>query len=161
VRVAPSRRVLAGYVVYEEDEPIVSHPRDPFHRVDILSSTRHVRIELEDELLPESSRTYMVFETGLPVRFYIPPEDVRVELRPNDKRTYCAYKGEASYNSLDVAGSERDDLVWGYVQPLRQAAELAGRVAFFDEKVDVILDGRRRENPRTALSASIVEEADL
>jgi len=68
VRVAPSRRVLAGYVVYEEDEPIVSHPRDPFHRVDILSSTRHVRIELEDELLAESSRTYMVFETGLPVR---------------------------------------------------------------------------------------------
>ena len=74
----PSDPDLAGYVVldfhafdawYEEDEPIVSHARDPFHRVDILSSTRHVRIELEDELLAESSRTYMVFETGLPVRF--------------------------------------------------------------------------------------------
>jgi uncharacterized protein (DUF427 family) len=143
----------------EEEEPIMAHPRDPFHRVDILSSSRHVRIELDGELLAESSRPILVFETGLPTRFYIPPEDVVADLRPTDKRTYCAYKGEASYRALTVGGVERDDIVWGYEQPLRQAAEITGRVAFFDEKVDVILDGERREKPRTALSQSIVDEA--
>jgi uncharacterized protein (DUF427 family) len=158
---------LAGYVVlefeafdwFEEEEPIMAHPRDPFHRVDILSSSRHVRIELDGALLAETSRPILVFETGLPTRFYIPPEDVVAELRPTDKRTFCAYKGEASYRALTVGGEERDDLVWGYEQPLRQAAEIAGRVAFFDEKVDVIVDGQPREKPRTALSKSIVDEA--
>ena len=163
----PADPDLDGHVVlefeafqwYEEEEPIIAHPRDPFHRVDILSSSRHVRIELDGELLAESSRPILVFETGLPMRFYLPPEDVVAELRPTDKRTFCAYKGEASYRALTVGGAERDDIVWGYEQPLRQAAEIAGRVAFFDEKVDVILDGRRREKPRTALSKSIVDEA--
>ncbi|MEA2220298.1 MAG: hypothetical protein QOJ35_2924 [Solirubrobacteraceae bacterium] len=158
---------LAGHVVLdfhafgwlEEEEPIMAHPRDPFHRVDILSSSRHVRIESGGELLAESSRPILVFETGLPIRYYIPPEDVVAELRPTDKRTYCAYKGEASYRALTVGGEERDDLVWGYEQPLRQAAEIAGRVAFYDEKVDVILDGRHRVTAQTALSRSVIEEA--
>ncbi len=164
----PADPELAGHVVldfhafdawYEEEEPIIAHPRDPFHRVDILASSRHVRIELGGELLAESSRPFLVFETGLPTRYYMPPEDVVAELRPTDKRTYCAYKGEATYRALTIGDEERDDIVWGYEQPLRQAAELTGRVAFFDEKVDVTIDGERRERPQTALSKSIVDEA--
>jgi uncharacterized protein (DUF427 family) len=166
----PADSDLSGYVVldfhafdawYEEDEPIVAHPRDPFHRVDIRQSSRHVRIELQSELLAESARPHLVFETSLPVRFYLPREDVRVQLRPAAKRTYCAYKGEASYWAFDVNGSERADLVWSYERPLREAADITGLVAFFDEKVQVTVDGQRRGAPRGAISATILQEAGV
>ena len=166
----PTDADLRGYVVldfhafdewHEEDERIVSHPRDPFHRVDIRESSRHVRIELGSELLAESSRPHLVFETSLPVRFYLPREDVGPALRPSDKRTYCAYKGEASYWSLEVNGVERANLVWSYEHPLREAAALTGLVAFFDEKVDVTVDGERRGPPQGAIPATIVEEAGV
>ncbi len=166
----PADADLRGYVVldfyafdawHEEDEPIVSHPRDPYHRVDIRQSSRHVRIELESELLAESSRPHLVFETSLPVRFYLPREDVRVPLRASDKRTYCAYKGEASYWSLDVNGVERANLLWSYERPLREAADITGLVAFFDEKVEVTVDGERRGAPQGAIPATIVEEAGV
>ncbi len=166
----PADPDLRGYVVldfhgfdawHEEDEPIVSHPRDPYHRVDIRESSRHVRIELGSELLAESSRPHLVFETSLPVRFYLPREDVRAPLHPTDKRTYCAYKGEASYWSLDGHGSEGANLAWSYEHPLREAAALTGLVAFFDEKVDVIVDGERRGAPQGAIPATIVEEAGV
>jgi uncharacterized protein (DUF427 family) len=166
----PADPDLAGYVVldfhafdpwYEEDEPIVGHPRDPFHRVDVRRGSRHVRIELDGQVLAESSRPYLVFETGLPVRFYLPREDVRGELQPTDKRTFCAYKGEASYPAMDVGGEQRSDLMWSYEHPLRPAADLTDAVAFFNEKVDVIVDGRRWEKPSSALAATIVEEAGV
>jgi uncharacterized protein (DUF427 family) len=166
----PTDRDLSDYVVldfhafdawYEEDEPIVAHPRDPFHRVDIRQSSRHVRIELESELLAESVRPHLVFETSLPVRFYMPRADVRMELRPTDKRTYCAYKGEASYWAFDVNGSERADLLWSYERPLPDAADITGLLAFFDEKVEVTVDGQRRSAPRDAISATIVQEAGV
>jgi uncharacterized protein (DUF427 family) len=95
---------------YEEDEPLVGHPRDPYHRVDVRRSSRHVRIELDGRVLAESSSPSLVFETNLPTRYYLPREDVRVELRPSELRTHCPYKGEASYWSVD--GEE--DLVWAY-----------------------------------------------
>jgi uncharacterized protein (DUF427 family) len=129
---------------YEEDEPLVGHPRDPFHRVDVRRSSRHVRIELDGRVLAESSSPSLVFETNLPTRFYLPREDVKVELRPSDLHTYCAYKGKASYWSVD--GEE--DLVWGYEAPLPDAAGLEGRVAFYDDRVDVIVDGVPRKRPR-------------
>ena len=134
---------------YEEDEPNVGHPRDPFHRIDILHSSRHVRVERDGELLAETTRPRVLFETSLPARFYLPREDVRAELRPSAKRTYCAYKGQASYWSLEVAGAEHEDLVWSYEEPLREAAEIGGLVAFFNEKVDVVVDGERLERPHT------------
>lgn len=161
---------LAGYVVLdftgfdvwlEEDEPIVSHPRDPFHRVDVRRSSRPVRIELDGSVLAESSRPSVVFETNLPVRFYLPREDVRADLRPSEKRTRCAYKGEASYWSPDVGGRVCDNLAWSYEEPLEDAAALTGLVAFFDELVDVTLDGARRERPRTGISAAILAEAGV
>ena len=152
---------LDGYVIldfrsfdkwFEEDELNVGHPRDPFKRIDILHSSRHVRVELDGELLAETTRPRLLFETSLPMRVYMPREDVRAELRPSAKQTYCAYKGRASYWSLDAAGAERPDLVWSYEDPLREAAEITGLVAFFNEKVDIMVNGERSERPRTQWS---------
>jgi uncharacterized protein (DUF427 family) len=152
---------LEGYVVldfgafdtwWEEDEVNVGHPREPFHRIDVLRSSRHVRLELDGRVLAESSRPGLLFETMLPVRFYLPREDVVAKLVPSSTRTTCAYKGYASYWSLVVGGREVPDLAWTYEEPLREAAEVAGRVAFFDERVDVVLDGVQRERPITPWS---------
>jgi uncharacterized protein (DUF427 family) len=149
---------LDGYVVldfngfdswYEEDERNLGHARDPFHRIDILHSSRHVRIELDGETLAETSRPRLLFETSLPMRVYMPREDVLSEPRPSEKQSYCAYKGRASYWSFDAAGTEREDLAWSYEAPLREAAEITALVAFFNEKVDVVVDGERSERPRT------------
>ena len=157
----PADPDLDGYVIldfrsfdkwFEEDELNVAHPRDPFKRIDILHSSRHVRVELDGELLAETTRPRLLFETALPMRVYMPRGDVRVELRPSAKQTYCAYKGQASYWSLDAAAAERKDLVWSYEDPLREAAEITGLVAFFNEKVDIVVDGKRSERPRTPWS---------
>jgi uncharacterized protein (DUF427 family) len=150
---------LAGYVLldfgsfdawYEEDELNVSHPRDPFHRIDIVHSSRRVRVEGPGgELLAESGDACFLFETQLPVRYYLPPEDVHTELlRPSDRRTFCAYKGEASYWSLE----DEEDLVWSYLSPLRDALEVSGRMAFFNERVDIAVDGTPVERPITPWS---------
>jgi uncharacterized protein (DUF427 family) len=149
---------LAGYVIvdfdgfdawYEEDERNVGHPRDPFHRIDIVRSSRHVRVELGGEILAESVAAYMLFEPPLPVRCYLPAEDVRTDrLRAGDTRTFCAYKGEASYLSLE----DEPDVAWTYPAPLREASVLTDRIAFFDERVDVVVDGVRRERPVTPWS---------
>jgi uncharacterized protein (DUF427 family) len=166
----PADPDLAAYVLldfhafdawYEEDERIVGHPRDPFHRVDIRRSSRHVRIELDGEAIADSTRPTLVFETSLPVRFYLPREDMLVDLQPSAKRTFCAYKGEASYWAFDASGKHHRDLAWTYEQPLPDSAELAGLVAFWDEKVDVIVDGERRERPTTVFSAALRDEAGV
>ena len=106
-----------------------------------------MRIELDGRVLAESSSPSLVFETNLPTRFYLPHQDVQVGLRPSALRTRCAYKGEARYWSLDgVEGG--DDLVWEYEAPLPDAAGLAGLVAFYDDRVTVIVDGVPRERAR-------------
>lgn len=103
-----------GYVVldftafdawYEEDERNVAHPRDPFHRIDTVPSSRHVRLEMDGAVRAESSRPTLLFETMLPPCFYLPPNDVEAELVPSEKRTYCAHKGEAAYSSLSASTS--------------------------------------------------------
>jgi uncharacterized protein (DUF427 family) len=141
---------LADYVVLDfwafdgwfgEDERLMAHPRDPYHRVDVRQSSRTVRLELDDVVIAESTHPVLVFETSLPTRFYLPPQDVLVELTPTERRTACAYKGQASYFS--VAGYT--DLAWSYAEPLDGATQLAGLVAFLDDKLDVFIDGRRRE----------------
>ena len=110
----------------------------------IRRSSRRVRIELDGQVLAESSAPTLVFETNLPTRFYLPRQDVRVPLRESELRTHCAYKGEARYWSVDGA----DDLVWGYESPLPDAAGLEGLVAFYDDRVSVIVDGVPRERAR-------------
>jgi uncharacterized protein (DUF427 family) len=132
----------------EEDDRIVSHPRDPFHRVDVRHSSRHVRVERDGLVLAESTRPVLVFETSLPVRNYLPRADVRLDLlEPSPTRTACAYKGVASY--LARGGT---DLAWSYEAPLPDAGELAGLVCFFDERVDVTVDGVERGRPVTPWS---------
>jgi uncharacterized protein (DUF427 family) len=166
VAFAPADPDLAGHVILdfqgfdswlEEDEPLVGHARDPYHRIDMRRSSREVRIELDGALLARSTRAVMLFETSLPTRFYLPREDVVAEARPSDKRTTCAYKGHASYLSFDAG----ENLAWHYEDPLPEAAPVKGLVAFFDELVDVSLDGERRERPRTAFAKAIVEEAGV
>jgi uncharacterized protein (DUF427 family) len=151
----PHDEQLADHVVldfasvdewYEEDERNYGHPRDPYHRIDIVRSSRHVRVEVDGETLAETSRPRLLFEPPLPVRYYLAPEDVRTErLAPSDTRSFCAYKGEASY--LSVAG--HPDVAWSYPAPLREAAEVTGRIAFFNEAVDLVVDGARLERPIT------------
>ncbi len=158
---------LAGYVAldfaafdgwYEEDEPIAGHPRDPYHRVDVRRSARPVRIEVDGDLVAETTRARLLFETNLPLRFYVPPEDIRVGLDPSARQTYCPYKGQASYWSLDAGGRRRDDLGWSYEQPLPDAVAIAGLVAFWDERVDVFLDGERRQRPRGPIASALRDE---
>jgi len=157
---------LAGYVAldfdafddwYEEDERVDGHPRDPFHRVDVLQSARPVRIELGGNVVAETTRARLVFETSLPARFYLPRDDC-LELHASSRRTYCPYKGEASYWSVDVAGRRRKDLGWSYEQPLPDMVAISGLVAFWDERVDVFLDGRLRERPGGAISDALRHE---
>ncbi len=157
----PADPDLAGYVVldfgafdawYEEDEPNVAHPRDPFHRIDVLSSSRPVRVELDGQLLAETTRPALLFETMLPTRYYLAREDIRTALIPSSTTSYCAYKGRASYWSATVGGRLVPDLAWSYEEPLHEAAQVRGLVAFFDERIDLSLDGTRRERPITPWS---------
>ena len=153
---------LDGYVVldfdafdwYEEDEPIAGHPRDPYHRVDVRLSARPVRIEVDGEIVAETTRARLLCETSRPMRFYVPREDVRAELRAADSTSYCPYKGRASWWS--VGGHE--NLAWSYEQPLPDAVAIAGLVAFWDERVDVFVDGERRERPGGVLSEVLLDE---
>jgi uncharacterized protein (DUF427 family) len=158
---------LAAYVVldfdafddwYEEDERIAGHPRDPFHRVDVRQSSRPVRIELDGTVLAETTRARLVFETSLMTRFYLPREDVRVALEPSARRTYCPYKGLASYWSAHVGGRLCEDLAWSYEHPLPDIAPIAGLVSFWDERVDVLLDGRVRERPAGPIADALRDE---
>jgi uncharacterized protein (DUF427 family) len=158
---------LAGYVVldfaafddwYEEDERIAGHPRDPYHRVDVRQSARPVRIEVAGEVVAETTQARLLFETQLPTRFYIPREDIRSELQPGDRRTYCPYKGGASYWSLDAGGRRREDIAWSYEQPLPDAVAIAALVAFWDERVDVFLDGEKHEQARGAIPKALRDE---
>jgi uncharacterized protein (DUF427 family) len=149
---ALARHILLDFGCFdwqEEDEPIVSHPHDPFKRIDTLRSSRDVRIEVDGRVVAASKRPVLLFETLLPVRFHLPHDDVTDDLEPSDTVTYCAYKGQASYFSLPGV---RQDIAWTYRQPLLDAEPVRDYVCFFDEHVDVIVDGQRRARPATVWS---------
>jgi uncharacterized protein (DUF427 family) len=139
---------------YEEDEEVFVHPRSPYVRVDALRSTRHVRVELEGVRLAESTSTVMVFETGLPTRYYFNRTEVDfTHLEPTDTVTSCPYKGiTTGYWSIRVGDTVHKDLVWAYDFPTRQLIPIAGLVAFYNEKVDVIVDGETLPRPVTHFS---------
>jgi uncharacterized protein (DUF427 family) len=138
---------------YEEDEEVFVHPRDPYHRVDVLESSRHVKVSVGGEVVAETDRPRVLFETGLPPRYYIPPEDVREEaLVPSDKQTQCPYKGVAAYYSVEAGGEQVEDLIWYYSEPIPEAAKIKGHLAFFNEKVDLKVDGEEQERPQTQWS---------
>jgi uncharacterized protein (DUF427 family) len=133
----------------EEEEQIFGHARDPYHRVDARESTRHVVVQANGTVLADSHRPHIVFETTLPVRFYLPREDVRMDLlEPTDKRTWCAYKGQASYFSAPDA----PNIAWTYPEPLVDAPPIRDLVCFFNEFVELTIDDERWEQPDTQWS---------
>jgi uncharacterized protein (DUF427 family) len=137
----------------EEDEPVYTHPRDPYTRVDILASSRRVRVEVDGVTVAESDRPHILFETGLPPRYYLPLSDVRTEmLRPSDTQTHCPYKGTAAYWTLDTGRGVHQDIVWIYRTPLPESQKIAGLACFYNEKVDIYLDGQLAGRPRTHFS---------
>ena len=137
----------------EEDEPVYTHPRDPYHRVDVLASSRHVRVEVDGVTVADSARPTILFETGLPPRYYLPLSDIRTELlTPTATQTHCPYKGTATYWSVDAGQGARPDIVWAYRVPLAESQKIAGLACFYNEKVDIYLDGERQDRPRTHFS---------
>ena len=137
----------------EEDEPVYVHPRDPYKRVDILASSRRVQVELDGVLLADSRAPRILYETSLPPRYYLPLPDVRMELlRPSASTSACPYKGNAAYWSVDVNGVLHTDLVWIYRTPLPESQKIAGLACFYNEKVDLSIDGVRLTRPRTHFS---------
>jgi len=141
----------------EEGEEIGVHPRDPYHRVDVLATDRHIRVSLEGTVLAETDRAVALFESNLPARWYLPAEDVKVELEPSDTLTRCPYKGTASYYSAEVEGGK--DLVWYYEQPLDEVGRIKGLVCFFNEKVDIELDGELQQRPDSPWSHRVKSDA--
>jgi uncharacterized protein (DUF427 family) len=137
---------------FEEEEQLQAHARDPHKRVDVAPSSRHVRVELDGQVLAESSRPLLLFETSLPTRYYLPAEDVVADLLPSETRTICPYKGVARYWSVRAGDRVIDDLVWSYPTPIPENPRIAGRLCFLNEKVDIVVDGERLERPVTPWS---------
>ncbi len=136
---------------YEEEEEVFVHPRDPYHRVDTVSSSRHIQVVVDGEIVAETRRAHLLFETGLPTRYYISQEDVRMSLL-TPTQTQCPYKGVSSYWSVHVNGSVHEDIVWGYPNPIPEIPKIKGLVSFYNEKLDIYVDGVLEEKPRTVWS---------
>jgi uncharacterized protein (DUF427 family) len=158
----PGREDIAGYRAfywdrvdawYEEDEQIFKHPRDPYHRVDVVQSSRHIRVELNGQTVAETRRPRLLFETGLPTRYYLPVEDVRMDLlAPTETSTVCPYKGTASYWRLAGEPASRD-IAWAYLDPIPECPKIRGLVAFFNERVGgLYVDDELQERPSTPWS---------
>src|ERR1700683_4819234 len=139
---------------FEEDEQVFVHPRSPYTRVDALRSNRPVRVELEGVLLADAGGSVMVFETGLPTRYYLSRTDVGFEhLVPSGTVTACPYKGVTSgYWSVQAGGAGQADLARGHDFPTRPTPAISGLIAFYNEKVDIVLDGQRLARPQTHFS---------
>jgi uncharacterized protein (DUF427 family) len=124
---------------YEEDEEVFGHARDPHKRIDVLPSSRHVRVVLGGETVADTRRARLLLETGIVTRFYIPFEDVRKDLLlPTDTHTRCPYKGQASYWSVQIGDRVYKDVVWSYPNPLPESLHIAGMLSFYNERVDAI-----------------------
>ncbi len=140
---------------FEEDEEVFGgHPRSPYARVDAIRSSRQIRVEIDGVVLAESTAPVLLFETGLPTRHYIQRTDVDFSLlERTDTTTYCPYKGTTSdYWSARIGGTVHEDIAWSYAYPSAQVLQIAGLVAFYDEKVDTFLDGAAVARPTTKFS---------
>lgn len=148
----PEAAAITGYMAfywhkmehwYEEDEEVFVHARDPYKRVDVVNSSAHVQIVLGGEVVAESRRARFLFETGLPTRYYLPRDDVRMDLlEATDKETRCPYKGRARYWTVRAGGQTHENIVWSYPDPIPECPRIEGYLSFFNEKVDdILLDG--------------------
>ncbi|MFE3657395.1 DUF427 domain-containing protein [Streptomyces sp. NPDC059165] len=138
---------------YEEEEEVFVHPRDPHKRVDALPSTRHVRVEIDGTVVADTHSPVLLFETDLPVRYYVPRVDVRLDLlTPVRMHTRCPYKGVAGEYWSWPGGGTRRDIAWSYPDPLPAVGVIKDRVAFYNESVDITVDGERQQRPVTFFS---------
>ena len=138
---------------FEEDEEVFVHARDPYTRIDILASSRRVRVEIDGVTVADTTNARMLHETHLPVRYYIPKTDVRMDLlTPTDLATACPYKGTAKYWTVEVDGKRHENIVWAYDAPLAESQKIAGLVSFYNEKVDIYVDETLQERPKTKFS---------
>lgn len=138
---------------FEEDEEVFIHARDPYKRIDALRSSRHARVEIDGVTLAESDHPTILFETSLPPRYYLPKLDVRMDLlEETDTVTGCPYKGEAHYWSARVGDHVAKDVAWSYRTPLPESQAVAGLVCFFNERVDLFVDGEALARPQTPFS---------
>ncbi len=130
---------------WEEDDEIFVHPRDPYVRVDVLRSSRHVRVTLGSAVLAESRRPLLLFETGLPTRYYLPRADVRLELlTASPTRTSCPYKGNAVHFSAQVDGQLHADVAWSYPTPFPELAKIEQAICFYPDRLELEVDGVRQ-----------------
>ncbi len=154
---------LSGYIAFvwekmdawfEEAEPVYVHPHDPYKRIDILQSTRQVVVIVGGEKVAESHNPVLLFETGLPTRYYLPRLDVRMDLLiPSDRVSGCAYKGKAQYYSVKVGNMVTPDIAWYYTYPEAEASRIARTICFFNERVDALyVDGVEQPKPKTPWS---------
>ena len=134
---------------WEEDLEFRGHARDPYHRVDAVPTSRHLRVSLDGHVLAESDRAVAIFETSLPPRWYLPRADVEVDLEPSDLRSHCTYKGTAHYWNLQVTGRPQPNIAWTYPEPAPEVTAVRDLVCFFDERVDIEVDGEARPRPVT------------
>jgi uncharacterized protein (DUF427 family) len=138
---------------FEEDEEVFTHARSPYSRIDILATSRPVRVERDGVVLAESSHAHVLFETGLPARWYIPKVDVNMELlTPTESVTHCPYKGQAEYWSVRVGDNVIPDLAWSYRSPLPESQKVGGMICFYNERVELFIDGELQERPNTKFS---------
>jgi uncharacterized protein (DUF427 family) len=153
---------LAGHIAFywnavdrwfEEDEEVYVHPRDPYTRVDTVHSSRHVRVEVDGQVVAETNRPVLLYETGLPTRYYIPKLDVRMDLlEATATVTHCPYKGAASYWSLRVGDNTYKDFVWAYPRPIPEIPKIENLLCFYNEKVDLYIDGVKQDRPVSPFS---------
>jgi uncharacterized protein (DUF427 family) len=137
----------------EEDVEVIIHPRDPYRRVDVLPSSRHVVVRIEGLVVADSHSPTLLLETGLPTRYYLPVADVETDLlTPTDTSSGCPYKGIARYWNVTVDGVEHTDVVWGYDNPLPESTLVEGLMCFYNEKVELQIDGVIVDQPVTKFS---------
>ncbi len=139
---------------YEEEQRVYAHARDPYKRVDILPSSRHVRIVLGGITIADTHHPLLLLETGLPIRYYLPEQDIRMEfLEPTAKTTRCPYKGMATDWSAKIGEQVFKDIVWSYHKPMPESTPIAHYLCFFNERVDAIyVDDELMPVPKTIWS---------
>ena len=151
-------RVILEWVHFdwvEENQPVTGHPHDPFKRLDVLASDRHVVVSVGGQTLADTRRGVAIYESHIPVRWYVPPEDVRMDrLTPSESTSVCAYKGAATYFSLaDDPTGEGADIAWTYVDPLHEVAQVKDHLCFYSERTDLTVDGVDVPRPWTPWSS--------
>ena len=135
---------------FEEETPIYVHPKDPFKRIDTLQSTRDIKVSIDGHVIAHTQTSMHLYETGLPVRYYIPLTSVDASvLRSSETRTRCPYKGEAQYWSVEIDGKLYEDLFWYYVNPTLESSMVRGLLCPYNERVDIEVDGVKVERPKT------------